>query len=300
MKKIIVTSGQSFTDIDALACAISYTELLKKKGKRVEAVLPGDLNKTITEGVKKWGLNYSTKPSTKYAEFILVDVSDRKYFAKFVKEEKIIEIFDHRLGFEKYWKKKLKKNSHIEMVGACATLIWEEFKKAKKDSEISEISANLISTAIIANTLNFKASVTTSRDKKAFKELSMYTKLPEDWAYLYFRDKDKEIDKNIESAIKNDLKGPRPFIAQLELWDAKKIINKHYKKIIKVMQSFHPTDWFLTAPSLSEGKDYIITFNEDIKKLLQKTIKAKFIGNIGTTDKFWLRKEILQKINQQI
>jgi nanoRNase/pAp phosphatase (c-di-AMP/oligoRNAs hydrolase) len=299
MEKIIVTSGHAFTDIDALACAISYSELLRLKGKKAKAILPGPLNKTVTEKIKKWNLDYSCEsnldPTDDYF-FVLVDISDQGYFAKFVRPEKIIEIFDHRSGSKNLWKKRLKNNSHIELVGACATLIWEEFKKAKKDSEISEISANLISTAIIANTLNFQASVTTSRDRKAFEELSKYTKLPKDWARLYFRDKDKEIDKDIESSIRNDLKGPKPFIAQLELWNAKRVISKHHKKIVKIMQSYDPTDWFLTAPSISESKNYLIAQDKKIKKILQKNINVKFAGDIGTTNKLWLRKEIVQRI----
>src|SRR3989344_4504224 len=115
MEKIIVTTGQPFTDIDALACAIAYTELLRLEGKDAEAVLPGPLNKSITNEIKSWNL-------------------------KFLK---------------------------TEMVGACATLIWEEYVKRKKSNEISEMSGNLLSTAIISNTLNFNAMVTTDRDKKS-------------------------------------------------------------------------------------------------------------------------------------
>ena len=83
--KIVVTSGQPFTDIDALACAVAYAELLRLTKKDAVAILPGPLNKTITEKIRKWKLNYSTKPYSKNANYILVDISDPEYFAKFVK-----------------------------------------------------------------------------------------------------------------------------------------------------------------------------------------------------------------------
>ena len=63
--------------------------------------------------------------------------------------------------------------------------------------------------------------------------------------------------------------------------------------------SFGNPKWLLTSPSISEGKNYIYSKNEEIKKLLAKTIKAKFVGDLGTTNKLWLRKEILKKLQEK-
>ena len=87
MSEIIVTSGQPFTDIDALACAIAYNELLNLEGKRAQTVLPGPLNNSITKKVKEWKLDFRVKPSTNKAEYVLVDVSEPKFFANFVKKD---------------------------------------------------------------------------------------------------------------------------------------------------------------------------------------------------------------------
>ena len=182
------------------------------------------------------------------------------------------------------------------MVGACATLIWEEFQKRIKPLEISIVSANLLSTAIISNTLNFNASLTTQRDIKACEELKHYTRLPENWIKSYFTDQDKEVDLNIKDSLINDTKNLDPIIGQLELWDAKKVIFKHLKEIEEALLSFGLPNWFLTAPSISEGKNYLFTKNTKIKKLLEQSIGAKFKGAIGTTEKLWLRKEIFKKL----
>ena len=72
MEKIIVTSGQPFTDIDALACTLAYTELLNLEGKNAFAVLPGPLNKSITEKIKSWNLDFLKKPESKNAKYISV------------------------------------------------------------------------------------------------------------------------------------------------------------------------------------------------------------------------------------
>lgn len=300
MSKIVVTTGQPFTDIDALACAIAYTELLKMEGNDVQCVLPGPLNKSITETVKKWGLKFSIKPILENPSYVLVDISEPKFFANFVTEGDISEIYDHRYGFESYWEKKLGKNSHIEMVGSCATLIWEEIIKRKTPGNLANVYANLLYTAIVSNTLNFQASVTTSRDTRAANEIFGYTELPKNWIKKYFKDQDKEVVKNIKEAIVNDTKDVEPTIAQLELWDSKPILYNHKKEIEEAILSFNKKEWFLTSPCISESKNYFFTKQKHIKNLLSKTINVKFEGDFGTTDKLWLRKEILRKLNKSV
>jgi inorganic pyrophosphatase/exopolyphosphatase len=298
MKKIIVTSGQPFTDIDALACAIAYVELLNLEGVNAETVLPGPLNKSVTKKIIKWNLKFQTTPDTKDANYVLVDISESEYFAEFVSENNVIEIFDHRYGYEEYWKKKLGNKAKIEMVGACATLIWEEFEERNKDNAISNTSANLLYTAIASNTLNFQASVTTKRDKNAFKKLKSFINLPKDWIKTYFKDQDKETKDDIKNAIINDTKNLEPYIGQLELWDSKSVIMDRQEEIEDAFKSFRSPYWFLTSPSLSEGINYLFTKNNKIKKILQKAINAKFNGDLGKTDKLWLRKEIFKKLKE--
>jgi len=178
-----------------LACAIAYAELLKKEGVDTETVLPGSLNKSITEKIKKWKLNFSINPGFKNAKYILVDISDPKFFADFVKEKDVIEVFDHRTGFENYWKERIGSKAKIETVGSCTTLIWEEFEKRVKPLKITETSARLLSTATVSNTLNFNASVTTKRDIRAYKNLKSFSHLPENWVERYFETKKKSHPK---------------------------------------------------------------------------------------------------------
>src|SRR3989344_5793327 len=177
MVKVVVISGQLYSDIDVLACAIAYSELLSKKGKESYAVLPGPLNKSVTNSVKSWGLNFQKVPPDGEKKFVIVDMSNQEYIAEFVDENKVIEVFDHHEGFADYWRGKIGKKSRIEMIGACATLIWEEYKKAGLDKDISKVSANLLYTAIASNTLNFNADITNVRDRHAFIELEKYIDL---------------------------------------------------------------------------------------------------------------------------
>ena len=176
MSQLVVTSGQRFTDIDALACVAAYMEI---PVERPIAVIPGPLNLSVTNRIKEWKFDYLTYLDSDDYDYVVVDVSETEQFAHYVKIDRVVEIYDHHFGFEKYWQEKLGDKAKIEAVGACATLIWEEFKKRNPEKKISSLSANLLYTAINSNTLNFRSSVTTERDKKAFEEIKPFTDLPD-------------------------------------------------------------------------------------------------------------------------
>jgi len=304
MNKNIVTSGQLFSDIDALACAIAYSELLILEGKESEVVLPGILNTSITQTIKDWGISYVTSPSFSDADYTVVDVSDLEHIAICAKENTIVEIFDHHLGFESYWKEKLGEKSRIEFIGACATLIWEEYKKRNQERNISMLSSNLLSVAILSNTLNFGAQITNQRDLQAFQELQSLNALSEEWIEQYFSDQEKDINKDVAEAIVNDTKVvtslstfPSLVIGQLELWDGSSFLEKNQNIIKEVLQGFKSDYWFMSIPSIGERRNYIYVENPEIKELLSKVLDITFEGNRGVTEKLWLRKEILKELH---
>lgn len=319
MSKLAVTSGQRFTDIDGLACAIAYAEI---PDERPEVVLPGPLNQSVTQKIRQWGLNFKTSLEENDHNFVIVDVSETSQFAHFVNIDKIVELYDHHFGFEKFWQEKLGEKAKIEAVGACATLIWEEFNKRSSPPQptpdlprheagsqpttnphpkISTLSANLLYTAIFANTLNFKASITTERDKKASSQLKEFSNLPKDWISKYYLDLESEIHKNAEEAIKNDtkiqiIKGAKCAIAQVELWNSRDFLRIHKDEIRATLKDFGTELWFFTSPCISEARNYIYTEDKTIRDLLSGVMDIQFEGDIGITSKLWLRKEILKKI----
>lgn len=80
------------------------------------------------------------------------------------------------------------------------------------------------------------------------------------------------------------------------MWNSQKFIKDNKPEIKGALTTFKVEDWFLTAPSISEGKNYIYTESENVKKLLGNVLGVKFDGDLGETNKLWLRKEILKKI----
>jgi len=96
--------------------------------------------------------------------FLIVDVSNPECFETFVKENDVVEIFDHHHGFEKQWSSRLGGKSHIDFIGSCATLIWEQYVEHYLENSISTTNANLLRTAIITNTLCLKSNLANKCD----------------------------------------------------------------------------------------------------------------------------------------
>jgi inorganic pyrophosphatase/manganese-dependent inorganic pyrophosphatase len=299
----IVTSGEKFTDIDAYACAIAYAELLRLEGKNAEVVLPGTLNNSITPIIRSWNLPYATKPSVRNYKAIVVDVSEPSHIASCAPFDLVTEIYDHRYGFQDVWEEKLGKNAHIEAVGACTTLIWEQFKDRGFADKISKESANLLLIGTVSNTLDFGAQVTNQRDVAAFNELTKHIDLPPNWKEVYFNEQETTVFKNPIKAIMNDTKvldvpgaGFPIVMGQMELWDSRAFITSHIESIEKALTSFGVENWFMSSPCIKEKRNYIYTKSSRVKRLLGDIIAARFTGDIGITDGLWLRKEVRKKL----
>jgi len=303
MEKIGVTLARYTLDMDSVACAIAYTELLNLEGKEATTYIPEELNSSVTDEVKSWGLKYEKKPIENDIKYVLVDTTDPYTFPKFVTEDKIIEIYDHHTGYEEYWKNKLKDNAHIERIGACATLIWEEYKKRGFADKITQVSARLLFAAIVSNTLNFKASITSSRDAQAFKDLSPLVDLPKDWIQKYFIDQEEFIYKNPREAITNDIKivdfpnlGKKITIGQIELWDSKKFVTDYKHLIHEILVTLEPNEWFFNSPCISKNKNYIYSESDWIRRILVDKFNVKFSDGIGETNRLIERKEFVKEM----
>ncbi len=303
MNPIIVTTGQAFADIDAVACAIAYAELLRLEGKSAEVVLPGTLNNSVSDSVRAWGLEYMTAPTHPDAEYVLVDVSDPAHIADCAKTGTVTEVYDHHPGFETYWQEKIGSNSHIEPIGAAATLIWEEFKKRGQAEKISDKSAKLLAVAILSNTLNFGAIITDQRDNTAFAELQNIALLSDEWVALYFTEQETSISENVRQAIVSDTKvltlSDIPFtltIGQLELWDGSLFLKNNHEDIQSALESFGHDHWIMSIPSLSEKKNHFYTKNEEVKKLFAQGLSITFDGDFAASPRLWLRKEIIKTL----
>lgn len=295
MDKVHIVTGGQNTDADVLACAVAYTELLKREGKKTYAVITENFTMSVTPEILSWKPSFFTSYDFKGDEvFIMVDISDPQYFSDFVDHDRIGEIYDHRPGHQNLWKEKISNNSHIEMVGACGTLIWEAFKDRGHADKITQTSARLLLASIVSNTLNFKNAVTTERDISAYTELLPFTDLSDAWREKYFKDQDSLLLQNFAHYLEVDTKskGEEIVMGQIELWDGRPVLKNHLTEMQQLLNKNPGKPRFITIPSISENKNYFYTNDLSTKKLLEEKMKVKFDGDIAETKELLLRKQI--------
>lgn len=302
---VVVTSGKKYIDIDAYAGCIAYAKLLNLKGIEAKAISTAQLNESITLSLMKLTHKLDEYKPDKEDKYIVIDVSNKEYFDTFVQEEKIIGIIDHHVGYEEYWKNKLKEKAQIEFIGSVATIIVELYEKENLLKQISKDLAILLMSAILDNTLNLKAKITTKRDVIAYKKLE---KIIKDKTYpeKYFKECQLEINHNLKEAIENDTKIENintvlpPIFAQLTIWDKDSILEN--KKIIYETLDNIGTKWILNLICLKDEKSYLIAKDIEVQDNIEKLFRKKFQNKIMKLDNVWLRKEIIKlslKINPQ-
>ncbi len=305
MASYLLTSGTKYTEIDTLASALALKEFLESRGNTVSLLLSQNLNESITPSIRsRINVDYFNNPDVVGKEVIVLDVSDPDQFFNSISNKDIVQIYDHHFGFEKYWALRLGSNAHIESIGACSTLIYEKIYKNGNLFTTSPLSIDLLYTAIISNTLNLKAQITRERDISAVHELRKISKLPSNWVEKYYNELDTYKIHNIEKAIDNDTKVQKIMdivfvICQMELWDSASVLGLYKEEIRNSMGKYQNPFWFFTSPSIKDGVNYIYCESTLVKNFLQKAISSTFDNdNIGITNKLWLRKEIIPKLNE--
>lgn len=294
---VVVTSGKKYIDIDAYAGCIAYAKLLNLKGIKAKAISTAKLNESITLSLMKLTSKLDEYKPDKEDKYIIIDVSNKDYFDTFVQEEKIIGIIDHHVGFEEYWQNKLKEKAQIEFIGSVATIIVELYEKENLMEQISRDLATLLISAILDNTLNLKAKITTERDIAAYKKLEKIIK-DKTYSEKYFKECQLEINHNLKKAIENDTKIENindilpPIFAQLTIWDKDSILEN--KQIIYETLNKIGTKWMLNLICLKDGKSYLLAKDLGVQYNMEKLFHEKFQNEIMKLENVWLRKEIIK------
>jgi len=195
----------------------------------------------------------------------------------------------------------------IELVGAAATLVAEKFMQ--KNVDISKESATLVYGAIISNTLNFKGSVTTDRDKIAAEWLNKVAKLPEDfWKDLFIAKTDlsgSKLAERIEGDFAWFVMGDKKVgIAQVEMIGAKQLVDERSGEIVKVLEKIKKEmslDFiFQNTIELEDTKNFFVAQDSETQKLLEKVLKVQFAGMVAERPNLIMRKQIVPLLKQEI
>ena len=298
--RTVVTAGEKGADIDVFACAIAYAELLTLEGQESVAIIPGAFTSSITPTILAWNAPYdSIYTPGKNDGFVLVDISDPKHFASFVENEKINEVYDHRYGYQDYWEAKLGKGSHIEMVGSCGTLIWEEYKKRNKNAHVSSRSAKLLLASVVSNNLAMKSELTTDRDMLAYTELKAITGLDEGWVSDYYHEQEETLFSHFTEYVLADTKivgttHGEFVIAQIEVWDDGTILSEYSNTLEASMKQYEPAPWMVNISIVSGGYNYLFSTHEVAKKIIENSFGVTFTGNVAKTEKLLMRKYLVK------
>lgn len=232
---------------------------------------------------------------------IIVDTSDKDSLSPIIQAEKVIEVIDHRKVHEAH--------SHfpnakvqIELVGSAATLIAEKFHQEQLAP--SQEAAALLYSAIVSNTINFQAHVTTPRDHEMADWLQNYFSLPEHYIHDMFTDK-SHFRKSLKETIVNDfatftLHDHKLGIAQLEIVNVDAFIEKNRNQLQEILEELKKEQGleyiFLTCIDLEKAFNKLLVIDVSTKDILEEALQIKFENGISKREGILMRKELVPRI----
>ncbi len=298
----IITAGSTYLDIDAYACAIAMAELLSLHGIPAIAYSTAPFNYSICKSLTSerpltTSLPMGCDPDS--AQYIIVDVSDPDYIKDSVPLCRVAAVYDHHTGFEDYWHSRIGEHSHIEFIGAAATLVVREWKRADLFEKMSSTAAKLLIAAILDNTLNLTSSNTTPEDVETFRELCRKERVGDDWCAAYFSEVQESVEADLQNALLNDTKTVRDndilphHVAQITVWDANSVL----ARLSEIRQWFGSRwdGWMINIIDIQHHCSYFVCDDEDHQKKIGGIFAVRFDSGVALSSIPYLRKEIIKK-----
>lgn len=298
----IITAGSAYLDIDAYACMVAMKELLCLQGVNAIAYSTAVSNYSVCQSLVKEEQVMTMLPDDCYpetAEYIIVDVSDPEFIKKAVPLDHVVEVYDHHAGYEEYWRERIGNHSHIEFIGAAATLIYREWKAAGLQDQMSGSTAKLLIAAILDNTLNLTSAVTTLEDIETFNELCLLAGVDKEWCAAYFTEVQASVESDLKNALFSDMKSMSNTevlparIGQICVWNAQTLL----QQVHKIRQWFSESEqtWMLNVIDIQHQCSYFVCDDLYHQKKIEKLFDVQFIDGIAKTAITYLRKEIIKK-----
>ena len=300
----IVTAGSSYLDIDAYACCVAMRDLLVLQGKDAIAYSSAINNYSIPQCIAELGVINRSLPKeieTKKVQYIIVDVSDPNYIDQIISISDVIEVYDHHVGYDDFWKNQIgSSNTHIEFIGAAATLIYRRFVSCGLQDQMKKSTAKLLIAAILDNTLNLTSNNTTEEDRRTFAKLCEKAEVDSEWCVQYFSEVQKQIEGNLKSAIFGDIKSIKQsellpnIIGQLCVWDALKTLER--LSDIRKWFSEYGTAWILNLIDVQKQCSFFVCDDRYYQSILEKAFSCTFVNDFAQLPIPFLRKEIIKKM----
>lgn len=309
MKKEILVTSNVNPDLDGFACVFAYAYFLNQTGIKAIASISGKHHEEADHVIFEYGLNLDIKEENpqEYNQIVIVDASGLECLDKRTDPDHVVEIIDHRkVNFSEQF---VNAKVQIELVGAAATLVAEKYKE--NSVAVPKDIATLMYGAIISNTLNFQAKVTTDRDRKIAVWLKKENNFPDDFAHKMFMSKSDLAGEKLIQILHEDFAGfaghnfgsYKLGTAQIEMIGGKELAESRKNEIItelkKIMVDQNLNFVFLTIIDLEANQNIIVAPTKEIEKILSKVLNIEFIDQIAVRPGLIMRKEIVPLLKEE-
>lgn len=306
-KDRILVASYTNPDLDGVSCMVACSELLRAEGKDAVAMISGEPQQEVEWVAKRFGIKLPPRAgdNPQYDKVVLVDASETRLLAPSLDAERVIEVIDHRRSNDAHLFKNAK--VQIELVGAAATLVAE--KLCERGIAPSKEAAILLYSAIISNTLNFKARMTTSRDREMAAWANKTAKLEPDYPVKFFKAKSDltgdrlriQLDRDFAISEKN---GKLLGIAQIEMVGARELVMSRKQEILEKLDELARLEradiTFLTIADVGEEINIFVTPHPDTQSLLEKALGVMFKDGVAERKGLMMRKEIAPMVKEAI
>ena len=292
----ILVIGHKNPDTDSICSAIAYSELKNKLGQNTKPVRAGELNKE-TEFVMDYFKSEipALNPDISGRDVILVDHNERTQTADGFEGAKILELIDHHRIANFNVDEPLK--VRMEPVGCTSTIRFDMYKENGLLPD--KITAGLMLSAIISDTLLFKSPTCTEKDTIAGRELS---KIAEIDLAVYGVEMLKAgtalDDKTINELLNMDMKifDVNDFkigIAQINAVDEKAILAKKEEillEISNIMKSDNLNMFMFVVTNILTNNSMGLVAGEK-QEIVEKAFNSKIINSELTLEGIVSRKK---------
>lgn len=304
-----------YADIDVYASIVAYTDLLNQRGKLARAYIPSKTpNYSVLQILRMKEYEDAEFQLKVGDEAIILDVSIPEVINKMVLDAQILELIDHHAGYETYWRERLGTKAIIEPIGAVATSIFEWWGECWDYGKMEPKIAKLLLAAILDNTLNFNAKITTERDRVATERLArMIGVSVDEFAEWYFDEVSSGVMENLGQALRLDCKKAHfpknSFLSddswlafgQITIWEMQDLKSER-TRVEKIMEhcarDLACDNWLVNIISLFEKRNYLLASSNKCEEYFARLLASEEVNDWLVTKQLYLRKEIMQKMKK--
>ncbi|USZ70016.1 DHH family phosphoesterase (plasmid) [Halorussus salilacus] len=306
MNPRILVTGYESPDLDAVACLLAYSELLQYEGKDAVGATFGTPHREAQFVLDRLDLTVpATEELSDYDEVRLVDASDRRGISNEIDPDAVTEVIDHREAHnpEAFPNATLQ----VELVGAAATLVAERYREA--GAPLTDKLANVLYAAIVSNTLDLRANVTTDRDEAVVAWLQRSADVSQEITDQMFKHKSRVGDESLRSIFDSDfasisVSGTDIGIVQLEILAVDDFVDSHQVEIVETLNSMcnaRGLDHILLIGVDLKGRfDVLVTDSSLLQRSLTEALDTSFSGDVAVTNEPILRKELIPRLSREM